>query len=57
MSAAGVAVLFDAHRRLRQHGGRLVVVSGNEHVRKLLSLTGLTARASVVSTRAEAVHA
>ncbi len=57
MSAAGVAVLFDAHRRLRERRGRLVVISGSPHVRKLLALTGLAARATVVSTREEAALA
>ncbi len=40
MSATGLAVLVGAARRLRHHGGSLVVRSTRPSVRKLIELTG-----------------
>jgi anti-sigma B factor antagonist len=48
IDCAGLRVLLAADARLRQTGGRLVIVHSSRQVRRLFDLTGVTARLDMV---------
>lgn len=53
MDSTGISVLVTAHRRAQERGQRLGVVNGRHQVQRLLSLTGVAERLSVVDAPEE----
>lgn len=49
-----LGVLLDAQRRLRQRGGRVVIVSSDRNVRKVFEITALDRVFAIFATRDEA---
>lgn len=41
MDSTGIHMIISANRRLQERGGRLLVVHGPPHIRRLLELTGV----------------
>ena len=50
MDSAGLSVLVKAHQRAQSAGRRFGLVNGTPQVRRLLSLTGMDERMTVVQT-------
>lgn len=48
MDSTGLSVLIRAHQRAQEHGHRLAIVNGSRQVRRLLSLTGVADRLTIV---------
>lgn len=48
MDSTGLSVLIRAHQRALEDGHRLAIVNGSRQVRRLLSLTGVADRLTVV---------
>jgi anti-anti-sigma factor len=48
MDSTGLSVLIHAHQQAQQHGHRLGIVNGSRQIRRLLSLTGVAERLTVV---------
>ena len=48
MDSTGLSVLIRAHQRAQEAGHRLAIVNGSRQVRRLLSLTGVAERLTVV---------
>lgn len=48
MDSTGLSVLVRAHQRAEEHGRRLAMVKGPQQVQRLLSLTGVADRLTVV---------
>lgn len=57
LDSTGLGVLVGGHKRLRAHGGSLALASGQEHIVRLLLLTGLTRFFPPYATVAEAIEA
>ncbi|HZU40397.1 MAG TPA: STAS domain-containing protein [Solirubrobacteraceae bacterium] len=55
MDSTGLSVLIRAHHRAHEAGHRLAVVNGTRQVRRLLSLTGLAERLTVVDDPRELI--
>jgi anti-sigma B factor antagonist len=53
MDSTGLSVLVRAHQRATESGKRLAVVKGPQQVQRLLSLTGVADRLTVVDTPEE----
>jgi anti-anti-sigma factor len=48
MDSTGLSVLIRAHQRAQESGHRLGIVNGSRQVRRLLSLTGVSDRLTIV---------
>jgi anti-sigma B factor antagonist len=48
MDSTGVRLILSAHSRAMRDGWRLQIVAGTDAVRRIFSLTGLTARLNIV---------
>jgi anti-sigma B factor antagonist len=48
MDSTGLSVLIRAHQRTQEAGQRLAIVNGSRQVRRLLSLTGVADRLTIV---------
>jgi anti-anti-sigma factor len=48
MDSTGLSVLIRAHNRARETGHRVGIVNGSQQVRRLLSLTGVAERLTIV---------
>jgi anti-anti-sigma factor len=48
MDSTGLSVLIRAHQRAQEQGHRLAIVNGSRQVRRLLSLTGVADRLTIV---------
>jgi anti-sigma B factor antagonist len=48
MDSTGLSVLIRAHQRTQERGHRLAIVNGSRQVRRLLSLTGVAERLTIV---------
>jgi anti-anti-sigma factor len=48
MDSTGLSVLIRAHQRAQEAGHRLAIVNGSRQVRRLLSLTGVADRLTIV---------
>ncbi len=48
MDSTGLSVLIRAHQRTQEAGHRLAIVNGSRQVRRLLSLTGVADRLTIV---------
>jgi len=55
MDSSGLHAMIAADQRMRELGGRLVVVHGGEQIRRLLGLTGADAQLDLVDDPAEAL--
>jgi anti-anti-sigma factor len=53
MDSTGLSVLVRAHQKATQSGKRFAVVKGSQQVQRLLSLTGVAERLTVVNTPEE----
>lgn len=53
MDSAGLAVVVKAHQQAQDAGHRFGVISGSPQVQRLLSLTGMNERMTVVETPEE----
>ncbi len=53
MDSTGLSVLVRAHQKATERGKRLAVVKGPQQVQRLLSLTGVADRLTVVDTPEE----
>ena len=53
MDSTGLSVLVRAHQRAEEQGRRLAMVKGPQQVQRLLSLTGVADRLTVVDTPEE----
>ena len=53
MDSTGLSVLVRAHQRAEEHGRRLAMVKGPQQVQRLLSLTGVSDRLTVVDSPEE----
>ena len=53
MDSTGLSVLVRAHQRAEEQGRRLAMVKGPQQVQRLLSLTGVSDRLTVVDTPEE----
>jgi anti-anti-sigma factor len=53
MDSSGLAVIVKAHQRAQNGGHRLGVINGSPQVQRLLSLTGMDERMTVVETAEE----
>jgi anti-sigma B factor antagonist len=53
MDSTGLSVLVRAHQRADEHGQRLAMVKGPQQVQRLLSLTGVADRLTLVDTPEE----
>jgi anti-anti-sigma factor len=53
MDSTGLSVLVRAHQRATENGKRLAIVKGPQQVQRLLSLTGVADRLTVVDTPEE----
>jgi anti-sigma B factor antagonist len=53
MDSTGLSVLVRAHQRAEEQGRRLAVVKGPQQVQRLLSLTGVSDRMTVVDNPEE----
>jgi anti-sigma B factor antagonist len=56
IDSSSLGVLIGAHRRLRRHGGRLVVVCSSEAIAKTFRITGLDSVFTIVGSLEEAVN-
>lgn len=54
MDSTGLSVLVRAHQRATEHGQRFAVVRGPQQVQRLLSLTGVADRLTLVDAPEEA---
>jgi len=57
MDSTGLSVLVRAHLRAEEHGRQLAMVRGPQQVQRLLSLTGVGDRLTVVDTPEELLGA
>jgi anti-sigma B factor antagonist len=57
MDCAGLRMVLDAHARLTEAGGRLIVVHGPSQVRRVFELTGTSGRLELVSDPADTLDA
>lgn len=55
MDSSGLHALIAADLRMRERGGRLVIVQGGDQIRRLLGLTGADKQLEVVEDPAEAL--
>src|SRR3954454_22162546 len=55
IDSSSLGVLIGAHRRLRRHGGRLVIVCSNDAIAKTFRITGLDSVFTIVGSLEEAV--
>lgn len=55
MDSSGLHTLIAADLRMREQGGRLVVVQGGDQIRRLLGLTGADKQLEMVDDPAEAL--
>lgn len=53
MDSTGLSVLVRAHQRAEEQGRRLAIVKGPQQVQRLLSLTGVADRMTVVDSPEE----
>jgi anti-sigma B factor antagonist len=53
MDSTGLSVLVRSHQRAEEHDQRLVLVKGPQQVQRLLSLTGVEGRLTLVDTPEE----
>jgi anti-sigma B factor antagonist len=53
MDSTGLSVLVRAHQRAEEQGRRLAMVRGSQQVERLLSLTGVADRLTLVDTPEE----
>ena len=56
MDSTGLSALVRAHQRAEQNGQRFVLVNGSHQVQRLLSLTGIAERLTLVDDPDEALH-
>ncbi len=56
VDSSSLGVLIGAHRRLRRHGGRLVVVCTSDAIVKTFRITGLDGVFTIVSSLDEALN-
>jgi anti-anti-sigma factor len=57
MDSTGLSVLVRAHQRAVEKGQRFAVVRGSQHVQRLLSLTGVAERLTLVDSPEELLSA
>ena len=57
MDSTGLSVLVRAHQRAEEHGRQLAMVRGPQQVQRLLSLTGVGDRLTLVDTPEELLGA
>lgn len=57
IDSSGIAVILRAHNRLKEDGGQLAVYGPTDQVRRVLSMTGLTANGLVFDSADEALAA
>ncbi|MDQ6817818.1 MAG: STAS domain-containing protein [Actinomycetota bacterium] len=55
MDSTGLSALVRAHQRAEQNGQRFVLVNGSHQVQRLLSLTGMEKRMTLVDDPGEAL--
>ncbi len=55
MDSTGLSVLIRAHQRAQEGGHRIGIVNGSRQVRRLLSLTGVADRLTIVERPEELV--
>jgi anti-sigma B factor antagonist len=55
MDSTGLSVLVRAHQRAEEQGRRLAMVKGPQQVQRLLSLTGVSDRLTVVDSPEELI--
>lgn len=55
MDSTGLSALVRAHHRAEQNGQRFVLVNGSHQVQRLLSLTGIAERLTLVDDPGEAL--
>jgi anti-sigma B factor antagonist len=55
MDSTGLSVLVRAHQRAEEQGRRLAMVKGPQQVQRLLSLTGVADRLTLVDTPEELI--
>jgi anti-sigma B factor antagonist len=55
MDSTGLSVLVRAHQRAEEQGRRLAIVKGPQQVQRLLSLTGVAERMTLVDTPEELI--
>ena len=56
IDSSSLGVLIGAHRRLRRHGGRLVIVCSNDAIAKTFRITGLDSVFTIVGSVEEALN-
>ena len=56
IDSSSLGVLIGAHRRLRRHGGRLVIVCTSDAIAKTFRITGLDSVFTIVGSLEEAVN-
>jgi anti-sigma B factor antagonist len=56
IDSSSLGVLIGAHRRLRRHGGRLVIVCTNDAIAKTFRITGLDSVFTIVGSLEEAMN-
>jgi anti-sigma B factor antagonist len=56
MDSTGLSVLIRAHQRAEESGQRFALVRGSQQVQRLLSLTGVAERLTLVDTPEQLLH-
>jgi anti-sigma B factor antagonist len=56
IDSSSLGVLIGAHRRLRRHGGRVVIVCSNDAIAKTFRITGLDSVFTIVGSLEEAAN-
>jgi anti-sigma B factor antagonist len=56
IDSSSLGVLIGAHRRLRRHGGRVVIVCSNDAIAKTFRITGLDSVFTIVGSLEEAIN-
>jgi anti-sigma B factor antagonist len=56
IDSSSLGVLIGAHRRLRRHGGRLVIVCTSDAIAKTFRITGLDSVFTIVGSLEEAAN-
>lgn len=56
MDSTGLSVLIRAHQQAQQAGGKLGIVNGSRQIRRLLALTGVADRLTIVDRPEDLTH-
>lgn len=57
MDSTGLHVVLKAHKRARERGRRFVLVRGSKQIERLLSLTGVDEKLTIVDSPEDVTHA